>query len=175
MRARDAGGVLLTQAVHTLDLLLDLVGPAASVAAQCRTSKLRPIDTEDVACAAVTYANGAIGVIDATTVAYPGYPERIEIAGTRGSALIEAEKLTVHRHDAPVLEIAGSASGGGGADPMAFSHEPHKRLIEEFLDAVSAGRPPRVTGRSALAVHALIDAMLESSRTRAAIAMPNVR
>ena len=46
---------------------------------------------------------------------------------------------------------------------MAFSHEPHRRLIEDFLDAVRSGREPQASGRSALAVHALIDAMLESS------------
>ncbi|HEX4885673.1 MAG TPA: Gfo/Idh/MocA family oxidoreductase, partial [Casimicrobiaceae bacterium] len=57
--ARDAGGVLLTQAIHTLDLLLDLVGPVARVTALCRTSPLRAIDTEDIACATVEYANGA--------------------------------------------------------------------------------------------------------------------
>lgn len=169
MKARDGGGVLLTQAIHTLDLLLDLVGPATSVMAQCRTSKLRSIDTEDVACAAVTYASGAVGVIDANTVAYPGYAERIEIAGTAGSAVIEAEKLIVQRPGHLLLEISGSSAGGGGIDPMAFSHEPHKRLIEDFLDAVAAGRAPQVTGRNALAVHALIDAFLASSAAGARV------
>ena len=66
MRARDAGGVLLTQSSHTLDLWLDLVGPAQTVMAACRTSPLRAIDTEDIACAAVRYESGAIGVVDAT-------------------------------------------------------------------------------------------------------------
>lgn len=163
MKARDGGGVLLTQAIHTLDLLIDLVGPAASVMSQCRTSSLRSIDTEDVACAAVTYVNGAVGVIDASTTAYPGYPERIDIAGTRGSAVIEAEKLIVQRPGQPTLEISGSSAGGGGADPMAFSHEPHKLLIADFLDAIAAGRAPQSSGRSALAVQALIDAILASS------------
>ena len=169
MKARDGGGVLLTQAIHTLDLLLDLAGPAASVMAQCRTSTLRSIDTEDVACAALAYASGAVGVVDATTVAYPGYPERIDIAGTAGSAVLEGEHLVVQRPGHPVLQLAGSDGGGGGADPMAFSHEPHRRLIEDFLDAVAAGRAPQVTGRSALAGHALIDAILASSAAGAPV------
>ena len=78
--------MLLTQAIHTLDALLHLVGPATRVSAVCRSSGLRAIDTEDVACATVQFRCGAVGVIDATTTAYPGYPERIEIAGSRGSA-----------------------------------------------------------------------------------------
>lgn len=163
MLDRDGGGVLLTQAIHTLDALLDLVGPVRRVSAQCRTSSLRGIDTEDIACASVEFVNGAIGVIDVTTVAYPGYPERIDIAGTKGSAMLEGERLVVHRQGQGPITIDGSTEGGGGADPMAFSHEPHRRLIEDFVDAIRAGREPRVSGRSALAVHALIDAILQSS------------
>jgi UDP-N-acetyl-2-amino-2-deoxyglucuronate dehydrogenase len=162
---RDGGGVLLTQAIHTLDVMLDLAGPAQRVSAICRTSPMRRIDSEDIACATVEFHSGAVGVIDATTTAYPGYPERIEFAGTRGSAVLEAERLIVQRPGQAPVQIDGSSAGGGGADPMAFSHEPHRRLIEDFLDAVRAGREPRVSGRNALAVHALIDAMLASSRS----------
>jgi UDP-N-acetyl-2-amino-2-deoxyglucuronate dehydrogenase len=165
MLARDAGGVLLTQAIHTLDLLLDLVGPVKRVAAVVRTSPLRNIDTEDIACATVEYANGAVGVVDATTTAFPGYPERIELAGTLGSARLEVEGLTLHRHAGPPVEIDGGSSGGGGADPMAFSHEAHRRLWDDFLDALEQQRQPRSSARSALRVQALIDAMLASSRT----------
>ena len=169
MKARDGGGVLLTQAIHTLDLLLDLAGPARQVMAACRTSPLRRIDTEDIACATVTYDNGAVGVIDATTTAYPGYPERIELAGTRGSAVLEAERLVAQLAGQPPIVVEGSGAGGGGADPMAFSHEPHRRLIEDFVDAIAQGRPPHANGRSALAVHALIDAMLASSAAGAPV------
>ncbi len=93
MKARDGGGVLLTQAIHSIDLLLHLAGPVASVTGFARTSGLRAIDTEDIAACALRFANGAIGAIDATTVARPGFPERIEIAGTRGSAVLAAERL----------------------------------------------------------------------------------
>jgi len=72
MMERDGGGVLLTQAIHTLDLLLHLAGPVAQVAGFARTSPLRPIDTEDIASAALRFANGALGVVDATIVAEPG-------------------------------------------------------------------------------------------------------
>ncbi|MCC7040085.1 MAG: Gfo/Idh/MocA family oxidoreductase [Burkholderiales bacterium] len=175
MRARDGGGLLLTQAIHSLDLLLDLAGPVERVASLCRTSPLRRIDTEDVACASVAYASGAIGVIDATTAAYPGYPERLEFAGTKGSAVIEGENLIVHRHGREVLRMEGAPVGDGGADPMAFSHAAHRRLLEDYVDSLTDGREPRASGRSALAVHALIDAMLESSRTGTVLGVASMR
>ena len=101
--------------LRTLDLFLSLTGPVKEVAAMARTSKLRSIDTEDVAAAAVEFANGAIGAIDATTVSFPGQPERIELACTKGTAILSVEELTVHFMDGRVLHEAGSAQGGGGA------------------------------------------------------------
>lgn len=162
MKARDGGGVLMTQAIHTLDLFLSLVGPVAALSAFHANSGLRAIDTEDVAVAALRFANGAIGTIDATSTAYPGYPERIEIAGTAGSAVLETERLRVALQDGTRIEIGGDGGGGGGADPMAFSHEANTRLLADFLDAIDQDRPPRTHGRSALHVHRLIAAMLAS-------------
>ena len=83
MMARDGGGVLITQAIHTLDLFQSLTGKIAKVTAFAKTSPLRKIDTEDIVAAGVEFSNGAIGTIDATTVAYPGFPERIELAGEK--------------------------------------------------------------------------------------------
>ena len=95
MKARDGGGVLLTQAIHTLDLFLSLTGPIAKVTAFAKTSPLRRIDTEDIVAGGVEFANGAIGTIDATTVAYPGFPERIELACENGTAVLNAETLDI--------------------------------------------------------------------------------
>jgi predicted dehydrogenase len=162
--ARDGGGVLLTQAIHTLDLLLHLAGPAQEVMAYVDTSPLRTIDTEDVVAGSVRYANGASGVIDATTVTYPGYPERIEIAGTLGSAVLEVETLTLNYINGERFRLDGASAGGGGADPMAFSHAHHRHVLAEFLDAIDQGREPSNSGRSALHVQRLIDALLASAR-----------
>jgi predicted dehydrogenase len=137
------------------------------VSAYVDTSPLRKIDTEDVVAGAVRYANGASGVIDATTVTYPGYPERVEIAGTLGSAVLEVESLTVNYMSGERIERGGASAGGGGADPMAFSHEHHRRVLAEFLDAIDAGREPMHSGRSALHVQRLIDALLASARNGA--------
>lgn len=163
MKARDGGGVLLTQAIHTLDLFQSLTGPVARVAAMVRTSPLRAIDTEDIVAAAVAFGNGAIGTIDATTVSYPGFPERVELACEHATAVLSVETLELFRKDGRVERIEGSSAGGGGADPMAFSHEAHKALIADFLDAVEQDRDPLVSGREALKVQRLIEALLRSS------------
>jgi predicted dehydrogenase len=164
-RARDGGGVLLTQAIHTLDLLLHLAGPVESVMGLARTSGLRAIDTEDIAAAALRFANGAIGAVDATTVARPGFPERIEIAGTQGSAVLVAERLDLHiKGRAPEVIDHGSA-GGGGADPMAFDHGPHRAMIAEVLDAMAQRRAPSNAAATGLPVQRLIEAWLRSSES----------
>lgn len=163
MKARDGGGVLLTQAIHTLDLFQSLTGPVTHVAAMAATSPLRSIDTEDIAAAAVRFGNGAVGTIDATTVSYPGQPERIELACEKGTAILLAEGLEVHWKDGRHVRHEGSTAGGGGADPMAFSHEAHKALIADFLDAVDEGRDPITAGREAIRVQVLIEAILQSA------------
>ena len=165
MKARDGGGVLMTQAIHTLDLFQSLTGPISHVAAFTATSPLRAIDTEDIAAAAVRFANGAIGSIDATTVSYPGFPERVELACRDATAVIEGETLDVLYKDGRRIREEGGENRSGGADPMAFSHDAHKALISDFLDALDQGRAPLVGGREALRVHALIEAILESSAT----------
>jgi UDP-N-acetyl-2-amino-2-deoxyglucuronate dehydrogenase len=172
MKERDGGGVLLTQAIHTLDLFQSLTGPIARVAAMAKTSSLRRIDTEDIVGAAVGFRNGAIGTIDATTVSYPGFPERIELACESATAVLAAESLEVIYKDGRHVRHEGSSAGGGGADPMAFSHEAHKALVTDFLDALDEGRDPVVSGREAMKVQVLIEALLESSATGRAVDIP---
>jgi UDP-N-acetyl-2-amino-2-deoxyglucuronate dehydrogenase len=171
MKARDGGGVLLTQAIHTLDLFQSLAGPIAEVSAFAATSPLRKIDTEDIVGAGIRFADGAVGTIDATTVAYPGFPERIELAGERATAQLNAETLDVFFKDGRHLREGGQASNSGGADPMAFSHEAHKALIADFLDAIDGNRNPETHGREALKVQVLIEALLRSAAERRAVAV----
>jgi predicted dehydrogenase len=165
-RARDGGGVLLTQGIHTLDLMLSLAGPVVEAVGYARTSPLHRMETEDLVCAAVRFSSGAVGVIDASTTAYPGSPERIELIGTRGTAALAGTALSVQFHDGRHEEVAADASPGGtGADPMAFPHDYHHSVWRDFLDALEQRRPPRVSGAEALKVHRLIDALLEAGST----------
>lgn len=156
-RARDGGGVLLTQGIHTLDLMLSLAGPVAEVRSFAVTSAVHRMETEDLVAAAVRFESGAIGVIDATTAAYPGAAERIEFAGTKGAASLVGTSLAVDWHDGRSERHAADGSAGGtGADPMAFPHDYHLSVWADFLDAIRDDRDPRVTGEEALKVHELI-------------------
>ncbi len=169
--ARDGGGVLITQAIHTLDLFQSLAGEVAEVAAFAGTTRLHRMEAEDIACAALRFANGAIGSLDATSAAYPGFPERIEVVGTAGTGVITGDALEIHYHGGEVERLSGTGATGGGADPMAFSHDAHLAVIRDFLDAVGGGRAPRVSGREALKVHRLFEAVLESARAGRPVAI----
>jgi predicted dehydrogenase len=165
-KARDGGGVLITQAIHTLDLLISLAGLPEEVAAYATTSAVHRMETEDVAMAAIRYANGGLGTISATTCAFPGYPDAIELIGTNGMARLDGATLSVSFHDGTRVEKDdGGLGGGAGADPMAFPHDHHRAVLADFLDAIAEDREPRVSGREALKVHRLIEALLRSAET----------
>lgn len=164
--ARDGGGVLISQAIHTLDLMLSLAGPIAQVTGFAGTTLVHRMETEDMVCAAARFANGAFGTIDATTAAYPGFPERIELTCDMGTASLVGSSLLVQFQDGRKVEIEADRSAGGtGADPMAFPHDYHRAVMADFVEAIRTGRELKVTGEEALRVHRLIDALIETGTT----------
>lgn len=168
--ARDGGGVLISQGIHTLDLMLSLAGPAAKVTGFTATTPIHRMETEDMVCAAVRFASGAIGTIDATTTAYPGFPERIVLVCEKGTATLAGSALSVRFHDGCAIEVEpDNSAGGAGADPMAFPHDYHRAVMADFVEAIRTGREPKVTGEEALKVHRLIDALIETGRTGAPV------
>lgn len=162
--ARDGGGVLISQAIHTLDLMLSLTGPVASVTAMAATTGFHDMESEDFVCAGLRFAGGAVGQLFATTASYPGRGETITLHFARGSAHLEAGELHLNWQDGRRETLGAAAASGAGADPMAFTSDWHRAVIEDFAEAVRDDRPPLVTGRDALQVHALIDALETSAR-----------
>ena len=162
-KARDGGGVLLTQGIHTLDVLIALAGEPTQVKSFVTTTPVHRMETEDLVCAALRWKGGALGVVYATTSNYPGTPERIEIVGERGTATLAGTLAEIRWHDGRT-ERAGEqgTAGGAGADPMAFPHDYHRAVWSDFLDAIERKRAPLVSGAEALKVHRLIDRILQS-------------
>ena len=161
--ARDGGGVLLTQAVHAIDLLLGLAGVPTNVSAFARTTSIHRMETEDLVNAVFSFDNGATGTLNATTCAYPGYPERIELICTKGTAFLTGDSLQANTHDGHTVSAGANMASGFGSDPMAFGHELHRELLTNFIAAVSKGDRLVVDGDDALRAHTFIDAILRSA------------
>lgn len=172
--ARDGGGVLISQAIHTLDLALSLLGPVTQVQAMACTSTLHKMEAEDFVTAGLTFQSGAIGSLTASTASFPGGAEKITLHCANASVVLASGQLAIHWRDGRT-EVRGAAAGtGGGADPMAFTHAWHQAIIADFAQALETGRKPVASGEDALHVHRLIDAIVASSRNARTVYLPEV-
>ena len=172
--ARDGGGVLVSQAIHTLDLVLSLAGPVASVTALTATTGLHDMEAEDFVSAGLLFESGAPGQLFASTASFPGRGETVTLHHAGGSARLEAGQLLIDWQDGRSEAFGAAATSGAGADPMAFTSDWHRAVIEDFAEAVRTGRPPLVPGRAALEVHRLIAALERSGRTGARVALKDL-
>jgi len=176
----DGGGALMNQAVHSVDLLAWLMGPVAEVSAYTATLAHTDIEVEDVAMATLRYENGALGVIEATTAAYPGSLKRIEIAGSEGSAVLEEEDITAWDFAKPtaadkklVERMKGrTQTGGGAADPAAIGHHGHALLFKDALKAIQTGGEPLINGPEGRRSVEIILAIYKSASTGRAVPLP---
>ncbi len=179
----DGGGALMNQAIHSVDLLLWLMGPVVEVTAMSATRAHERIEVEDCAVATLRFANGALGVIEATTAAYPGSLKKIEIRGSEGSAVLEEESLIqwefakMTKRDAQIREsmLDKTKTGGGAADPAAIGHHAHRALFFDFLKAVKAGTPSLIEGSEGRKAVELILAIYQSAQTRKSVVLPLTR
>lgn len=176
----DGGGALMNQAIHSVDLLLWLMGPAVSVSAHTATLAHERIEVEDVATATIRFASGALGVIEATTAAFPGSLKRIELSGSQGMAVLEEEsiikwefaKMNKRDNQLRAEMLNNTKTGGGAADPSAIGHHAHAELFREFLKAVKVGENPNLDGREGKRSVELILAIYKSAQTGKAVTLP---
>lgn len=165
--ATEGGGALINQAIHQLDILRWLAGPVEEVFGYWQLGALHKIESEDVVSAVVKYASGATGVLQASTAFWPGYTERTEFHGTKGTAVISGDKLTTwdvendEGERAPVEKDVAS----GASDPMAISLEPFERQFLDFGEAIRSGRQPLVSGEEGCRALEICMAVYESCRT----------
>ena len=176
----DGGGALMNQAIHSVDLLIWLMGPVAAVQAQTALVAHQRIAVEDVAVAALRFANGALGVIEASTAIYPGYLKRIEIHGSTGSAVMEEEDFVKWdfakkkpRDESVRQRMAQRHSGGGGAaDPAAIGHHGHARQFRDVLRAIRKGGAPLIDGPEGRRSVEIILAIYKSAEAGRAVELP---
>jgi UDP-N-acetyl-2-amino-2-deoxyglucuronate dehydrogenase len=164
----EGGGVLINQAIHVIDLMLWLTGTPTRVDARMRTLN-HDIETEDAAIAMLEYASKRLGLIQATVAAYPGYPERLDIIGTRGSAIYHRGQARLEWHIADPREDGeeqSEASSGAGA-PMSINASGHIAAYQDFTAAVREHRAPLVDGREGRRSVELIEAIYRSARANA--------
>lgn len=158
--ARDGGGVLLTNAIHSIDLMLSLTGPITEVQAMTATTPLHRMEAEDFAVAGLRFASGAVGSLVASTASFPPQPEVIRLHFEKASLRLDRDALEIDWRDG-----RSERRGIAEADFQSMKVLWHRRVIEDFLTALETGGAPLVTGRQALAAHQLITAIEDSSRT----------
>ncbi len=173
--ALDGGGALMNQSIHTLDLLLHVMGDADTVRAETRLIAHEGIEVEDTATALVTYGNGAIGTIQASTACWSasGHPAEVHICGDGGSAVLTDDRFRVWEfrdetaNDAMVRADYGfspATVAAGAADPSAIDFTWHQRNLEDIAAAIEAGRSPTIDGTEGRRAVALIEAIYRSAK-----------
>ena len=171
--ALDGGGAFMNQAIHNVDLLCWLMGDVAEIAGFTGTLAHERIEVEDVGVACLKFANGAIGVMEATTAAWPGLLKKTEINGSKGTVIVEQDSILrwefadEKAEDAEIRSRLGanSASSGGASDPKAISFVGHQMQLEDFVEAISTGHQPRVDGAEGRKSVEIILALYEAAKT----------
>ena len=144
----EGGGALINQAIHQVDILLHLVGAVDEVVGRWQLGALHKIESEDSLNALLHYSSGAMGVLQAATSFWPGFPERVEIHGSKGSAIITGDQLTTWdvQDDSGEAAPLAKPDATGASDPMAISLLTIERQLHDFGEACKTGRPPACTG-----------------------------
>jgi UDP-N-acetyl-2-amino-2-deoxyglucuronate dehydrogenase len=170
--ALDGGGVLINQAIHNVDMLLWLLGDVARVRAQTANRLHHDIEVEDTIVAQLEFASGALGVIEATTAAYPGSPRRVELHGTAGTVTLlddEVGEWDLQDGTPPPSREVSAATAAARSTHVMVDHRWHQLQIEDFADAVRGDRAPLVDGREGLRSLSLVLAVYEAARTGAVV------
>jgi UDP-N-acetyl-2-amino-2-deoxyglucuronate dehydrogenase len=165
--ALDGGGALINQGVHTIDLLLWLLGDVVRVQARTATL-LHKIEAEDTATAILEFASGALGVFHATTAAFPGYPRRVEITGTEGTVILEHDRImaaNLRNASAATIEPALLDENQSASSAAVSDFRGHQAVLEDFLQAIQMNRAPACDGIEGRRSLALIESIYRAAKT----------
>ena len=154
----DGGGAAMNQGIHTIDLLLRYLGRPTLISARTALLAHTGIEVEDTLVATVEFESGALGLIHATTAAYPGVSASLAIYGSSGSAVIVNDALTFFR-----TSLTEGETDPAAAQPVGGPGTGHGAQYADLLDAIRRHRPPRVTVGDALLALATVRALYESA------------
>jgi UDP-N-acetyl-2-amino-2-deoxyglucuronate dehydrogenase len=171
--AMDGGGAIMNQTIHTIDLLVAMLGVPTEVFAYAARLAHERIEVEDTAVAVVRFASGALGVIHGTTAAYPGLEAGVRVFGTKGSAVIADDHLVYfHRNPGPAPELpmpppAADTNQVTDADALTAEQrrlgQAHVAQFADFVDAIRLDQPVRVGTQEARAVLAVVLGLYRSA------------
>jgi UDP-N-acetyl-2-amino-2-deoxyglucuronate dehydrogenase len=181
-QALDGGGALINQGIHTIDLLVWLLGDVARVQARTATL-LHKIEAEDTALATLEFASGALGTFYATTAAFPGYPRRIEISGTAGSVILEQDRILSANFRNPPPDAAAflvslpsdcsdrssdrpvaAAANQSASSPAISDIRGHQLILEDFLHSIEHRHAPICNGPEARRSLALVESIYRAAK-----------
>jgi UDP-N-acetyl-2-amino-2-deoxyglucuronate dehydrogenase len=166
--ALDGGGALINQAVHTLDLMLWIFGEVKAVQATCKTA-LHAIEVEDTLIAMLEFANGALGVLQAATSVFPGYPRRLELTGSEGTLILEQDRLLaagLKNLSADLLKRSEADRNPSSSSPTISDSRGHRAVLEDFLHAIRTNTKPQCDGQEGRRSLVLVQAIYEACRTK---------
>lgn len=162
----DGGGALMNQGIHTLDLLLWMLGEPERIYARTRTA-LHDIEVEDTVVACLDFPGGAVATLEATTAAYPGFPRRLEVTGTNGTVVIEQERATFVGLQTPPPEPPPEGPGSGEVSTSLATVSDvraHRAVLEDFVQALRTGSRPMCDAREGRRSVAVVEAIYRSAR-----------
>jgi UDP-N-acetyl-2-amino-2-deoxyglucuronate dehydrogenase len=164
------GGALMNQSIHSVDLLLWLGGSAREVVGRTATQTHR-MEAEDLALGLVTFANGALGSIMASTSIRPGFLPTLDLYGEHGSIKLEGAAVTHWTVPGVEMPSAAGPASAGTQGPALASHEHHRAQLADVLEALESGRAPAVTGEDGLRAVELVEGVYRSAASGGAVVL----
>jgi len=175
---KSGAGVTVQHAFHYVDLLQHLAGPAARVQARMANLAHPSVRIEDTLLAFVDFANGAQGVVQASTALWPGTDVRIEINGTDGTAIMVGERVAAWQfrderpEDAEIRSYGDASQATAASGAAAFGHADHQVVIQDMVLAVREDRDVIIPVESVRPSLEIVLAMYQSAARNCPVDLP---
>lgn len=159
--ALEGGGALINQSIHTLDLLVTLLGPHTAVDTWMGNRHLKGIiEVEDTVDARIQFGD-AVAVFYATNAAACGSPVQIHVDCENATFALEDNRFRASWRNGRVEDVAFEQPDALGKDYWGSGHA---ACIEDYYNAVRAGKPAPIGVMDVKNTMALMLAMYDQGR-----------